>query len=94
MLAQVLGYSPDLGNEQIQGVMAEKDRRGFIKIIHRFDAYGRGEITSYEIRPKPKRIRKPALQLLVVLQDFYFQFFNFVMKRLHVFFYFSIKYAH
>lgn len=31
-----------------------------IEIIHRFDAYERSEITSCEIRPKPKRTRKPA----------------------------------
>ncbi|MCP1227957.1 Rha family transcriptional regulator [Acetobacter fabarum] len=34
MLEQVLGHSPDLGNEQIQGVTVEKDHRGFIKVIH------------------------------------------------------------
>lgn len=54
MLEQVLGYSPDLGNEQIQGVMAEKDRRGFIKIIHLDRSHTVTLITGYDARQRKK----------------------------------------
>ncbi|WP_278368664.1 phage regulatory protein/antirepressor Ant [Acetobacter orientalis] len=54
MLEQVLGHSPDLGNEQIQGVMAEKDRRGFIKIIHLDHSHTVTLITGYDARQRKK----------------------------------------
>ncbi|ATJ90431.1 MULTISPECIES: Rha family transcriptional regulator [Acetobacter] len=54
MLEQVIGHSPDLGNEQIQGVMVEKDQRGFIKIIHLDHSHTITLITGYDARQRKK----------------------------------------
>lgn len=54
MLEQVLGYSPDLGNEQIQGVTVEKDHRGFIKVIHLDHSHTITLITGYDARQRKK----------------------------------------
>lgn len=54
MLEQVLGYSPDLGNEQIQGVKVEKDHRGFIKVIHLDHSHTITLITGYDARQRKK----------------------------------------
>lgn len=54
MVSQILGYSSDLRNEQIQGVMVEKDRRGFIKIIHLDHSHTVTLITGYDARQRKK----------------------------------------
>ncbi|MFH7813131.1 MULTISPECIES: Rha family transcriptional regulator [Acetobacter] len=54
MLEQVIGHSPDLGNEQIQGVIVEKDHRGFIKTIHLDRSHTITLITGYDARQRKK----------------------------------------
>lgn len=54
MLEQVIGHSPNLGNEQIQGVMVEKDQRGFIKVIHLDHSHTITLITGYDARQRKK----------------------------------------
>ncbi|MFT8723545.1 MAG: Rha family transcriptional regulator [Acetobacter malorum] len=54
MLEQVIGHSPNLGNEQIQGVIVEKDHRGFIKTIHLDHSHTITLITGYDARQRKK----------------------------------------